>query len=68
MCLLLPHSVHLQSELARARQEGADQAAARGSSPLAGGGTRGTVLTGAPLQESCVTISCKSDLMFSFQF
>ena len=60
--------MHLQNELARARQEGADLAVARGSSPLAGGGASGTGPTGAPLQESCVTISCLSNLMFSFQF
>ena len=60
--------MHFQCELARARQEGADQAVARGSSPLAGGGARGTRVTGAPLQESCVTISCLSNLMSSFLF
>ena len=60
--------MHFQCELARACQEGADQAVARGSSPLAGGGARGARVTGAPLQEPCVTISCLSNLTFSFSF
>ena len=59
--------MHFQCELARGRQEGVDQAVARGSSPLAGGGARGRV-TFAPLQESCVTSSCLSNFMISYWF